>query len=118
MLSLALPGGYYFNPRPPRGGRLIEKVSTADTREISIHVLREEDDFPYAVQWPVPPAISIHVLREEDDCNNSSRSVPHNHFNPRPPRGGRRDFLPQPFGAINFNPRPPRGGRLSFISCR
>ena len=21
MLSLALPGGYYFNPRPPRGGR-------------------------------------------------------------------------------------------------
>ena len=34
-------------------------------------------------------AISIHALREEGDPPNLPRSVPAQHFNPRPPRGGR-----------------------------
>ena len=33
---------------------------------ISIHVLREEDDFMFA-EHIIPSEISIHVLREEDD---------------------------------------------------
>ena len=37
-----------------------------DQNEISIHVLREEDDTD-SLRVAVPLAISIHVLREEDD---------------------------------------------------
>ena len=33
------------------------------------------------------------------------------HFNPRPPRGGRRRQIPPPRQSTDFNPRPPRGGR-------
>ncbi len=34
----------YFNPRPPRGGRPRQLRQTAPPEGISIHVLREEDD--------------------------------------------------------------------------
>ena len=33
------------------------------------------------------------------------------HFNPRPPRGGRRWRRKKRRVGYNFNPRPPRGGR-------
>ena len=33
------------------------------------------------------------------------------HFNPRPPRGGRRNLMLLVFMIFYFNPRPPRGGR-------
>ena len=37
------------------------------------------------------------------------------HFNPRPPRGGRRDVAARGLHpCLNFNPRPPRGGRLPY----
>ena len=55
-----------FNPRPPRGGRLLDKT------------LAEVQD-----------KISIHVLREEDDAKLSGLVSDNSHFNPRPPRGGR-----------------------------
>ena len=79
----------YFNPRPPRGGRLTQMGSIQTAVEISIHVLREEDDPDCRADRgcqadfnPRPPRggrprdgsgdaaaafISIHVLREEDD---------------------------------------------------
>ena len=79
-----------FNPRPPRGGRLQFYNFTAALYDISIHVLREEDDQQDMVQGShllefqstssarrttarrggalcLGAAISIHVLREEDD---------------------------------------------------
>ena len=34
----------YFNPRPPRGERLVSATSGEQTRSISIHALREESD--------------------------------------------------------------------------
>ena len=38
-------------------------------------------------------------------------------FNPRPPRGGRRQLMRAALGKdADFNPRPPRGGRLSTSS--
>ena len=56
--------------------------------------------------------ISIHAPREGGDFTALSTNFVFLHFNPRPPRGGRRPtrsarsrFLP------HFNPRPPRGGR-------
>ena len=68
-----LPGGkskfYYsinFNPRPPRGGRPDYVCAFWMVFAISIHVLREEDDF-VKCNSPRVAIISIHVLREEDD---------------------------------------------------
>ena len=78
--------------------------------------------------------ISIHALREEGDRQTSRKGADHEHFYPRPPRGGRLGkveklagdfrFLSTPsarratgrrgifarFG-LDFYPRPPRGGR-------
>ena len=57
---------WYFNPRPPCGGRRLIGEMSLRPRNISIHVLRVEDDLPME-----PPTtthqISIHVLRMEDD---------------------------------------------------
>ena len=78
--------------------------------------------------------ISIHAPREGGDSSaNRCRSC-WIHFNPRPPRGGRRcrgarvsvcwqisihapreggdgDNIADMRSKVNFNPRPPRGGR-------
>ena len=56
-----------FNPRPPRGERLLHDRRQRERRPISIHALREEGD--------------------PDPCGRF-RGQPD--FNPRPPRGGRR----------------------------
>ena len=101
----------YFNPRPPRGGRLkrhlsgclvvYEFQSTPSARRatvsrrrsvprqhISIHALREEGDHQrHTVLYSV--AISIHALREEGDTKSHGFNEKQNDFNPRPPRGGR-----------------------------
>ena len=37
-------GAMYFNPRPPRGERRIQKDRKTEDRQISIHALREESD--------------------------------------------------------------------------
>ena len=58
---------YYFYPRPPRGGRLFLSIALIRITNISIHVLREEDDLP-----------AIRYARGIADD-----------FYPRPPRGGR-----------------------------
>ena len=79
---------------------------------ISIHALREEGDTSFAISvvmaarfQSTPSArratisghcdrltcrISIHALREEGDSCLSCSSTVICHFNPRPPRGGRR----------------------------
>ena len=102
-----------FNPRPPRGGRLL-----------SVHLV------------DVLLVISIHAPREGGRPNRLLSSFPCRHFNPRPPRGGRQGlveayagikifqstppargathtYTSRPQTANHFNPHPPRGGRLS-----
>ena len=56
--------------------------------------------------------ISIHAPREGGDCCMPAMPALDDHFNPRPPRGGRRN-APTHRHRIDsyFNPRPPRGGR-------
>ena len=56
----------HFNPRPPRGGRPLGVIETA-----------EQD------------GISIHALREEGDSSDLWSKRQNAYFNPRPPRGGR-----------------------------
>ena len=100
---------------------------------ISIHALREEGDQVKPI-FVVADLISIHALREEGDptCSQMARRnvlflstpsarratwplrpapQPAYHFYPRPPRGGRLDYLRRSPLYTHFYPRPPRGGR-------
>ena len=65
--------GWYFYPRPPRGGRRIVLRLRDFSLRISIHVLREEDDL-LPVSGENALDISIHVLREEDDADTTTAS--------------------------------------------
>ena len=79
---------FYFNPRAPRGARLRRNTKIIGKRTISIHVPREGHD-----------GIS-HFL-------SKSRG----NFNPRAPRGARRASRVIRRRNSNFNPRAPRGAR-------
>ena len=106
-------GILYFNPRPPRGGRLFgmrtqkrskKFQSTPSARratvreiaffsgdfDISIHALREEGDLSCDAVDSGDAEISIHALREEGDFFGAIMRLRKGDFNPRPPRGGRR----------------------------
>ena len=102
---------YYFNPRPPRGGR--HKAADAAEKEarISIHALREEGDVDgssvdmYKIKFQSTPS----ARRATSTTTKSCPSL--HYFNPRPPRGGRQWQNPARICLNYFNPRPPRGGR-------
>ena len=103
---------FYFNPRPPGGGRhgtssLTGRVSkfqstspgwrttidtgySLDIEFISIHVPRVEDDNHGKGTRKRNQYISIHVPRVEDDLPALSGGAQKNYFNPRPPGGGRQ----------------------------
>ena len=127
-----------FNPRPPRGGRPHGDRRKVVLSGISIHAPREGGDLASAIPFllvfdkfqSTPPArgatssttlltllymISIHAPREGGDWSWRTYPPPCWHFNPRPPRGGRRRRgRSSSLWTRYFNPRPPRGGRLSF----
>ena len=86
---LSRPQIRHFYPRPPRGGRLQQRLVHSGILRISIHALREEGDSTRWIRWHSPI-----------------------YFYPRPPRGGRPSQVDHPpFHLIHFYPRPPRGGR-------
>ena len=125
---------FYFNPRPPRGGRPLPSIGIVTLSAISIHALREEGD-PLVPNFDVCTnrfqstpsarrathniysvrdniAISIHALREEGDpvfANLGEQAVLFQ-STPSARRATVASFcrclLP-----VDFNPRPPRGGR-------
>ena len=78
-----------FNPRPPRGGRPASNVCVTPRKHISIHALREEGDTRRSTTSAGSSRISIHALREEGDGRERGGLNATQHFNPRPPRGGR-----------------------------
>ena len=110
-----MPRSRYFYPRPPRGGRLTvtgrllyiwlflstssarrtthQRCIQRSRRDISIHVLREEDDVSLKAFEVSDASISIHVLREEDDPSQPAGPAEGVYFYPRPPRGGRPPML-------------------------
>ncbi len=100
----------YFNPRPPRGGRLyFRKHLHPDISFQSTPSARRATGFSRKYQFG--EMISIHALREEGDATSPSSVAVSAYFNPRPPRGGRRDNKNGESEHADFNPRPPRGGR-------
>ena len=78
----------YFNPRTPRGVRLL-----------------------FATLLEGHNAISIHAPREGCDRRTSAPSETSSYFNPRTPRGVRRTKSSEVPNDQNFNPRTPRGVR-------
>ncbi len=80
---------YYFNPRPPWGGRLSFPAVGA----------RRRMNFN-----PRPPWGGRRVF-PDTNCYFVK------YFNPRPPWGGRLDTVALPLFINHFNPRPPWGGR-------
>ena len=123
----------YFNPRPLRGGRpfsLPDKntrlrfQSTPPARGatrlqcflrlfagISIHAPREGGDIKLSTRSTPSSVISIHAPRKGGDLLTPPFPIDPQHFNPRPPRGGRHPVPGGGDGTDNFNPRPPQGGR-------
>ena len=108
----------YFNPRPPRGGRLGVVCWMGSCVCISIHAPREGGDADLALDEcggddfnPRPP--------RGGRPNSDTIELQHWDFNPRPPRGGRLDCARSiSRTAIDFNPRPPRGGRRESQSMQ
>ena len=84
----------HFYPRPPGGGRQHLSAIFEPLPEISIHALRVEgDELAEAVN--IELAISIHALRVEGDGAVLYFVRPASqYFYPRPPGGGRHEYLP------------------------
>ena len=101
----------YFNPRPPRGGRLnfycliflfflFQSTSSARRTTASALTILLQAVFQStssarrttysSLSLTFSAFISIHVLREEDDAFRSLSISGLSNFNPRPPRGGRQ----------------------------
>ena len=87
---------FYFNPLPPRGGRLAAKVLTGRGNKFQ----------------STPSAWRETLSRH---CSAFATI----YFNPLPPRGGRPRQAATHAQGLDFNPLPPRGGRRSlFIRSR
>ena len=127
----AKPQLLYFNPRPPRGGRPrrayrqctpprfqstppARGATAARRREagravISIHAPREGGDMsPSSIMYNM--LISIHAPREGGDPLLLGAFDSYRHFNPRPPRGGRRRRLWRRHGSGAISIHAPREG--------
>ena len=77
-----------FNPRFPRGKRLIPAASSQRNFTISIHASREGSDAS-CTHLTAHCLISIHASREGSDRSESKQWVIVRDFNPRFPRGKR-----------------------------
>ena len=77
----------HFNPRPPRGGRLL-----------------------FVPDFPFDDMISIHAPREGGDRRKIGTIANTINFNPRPPRGGRRQGRKHCQLSSRFQSTPPARG--------
>ena len=109
-----------FQSTPPARGATLRYVRQRGKCGISIHAPREGGD---QVSRPYPHKIALFQSTPPARGATQGRNlwaVESMDFNPRPPRGGRRQ---QAYGGgrarkKNFNPRPPRGGRRQKPALR
>ena len=100
----------HFNPRPPRGGRPYKTFDDLRKKQISIHAPREGGDTtpPYAAK---AAKISIHAPREGGDVFMAALLTSLG-ISIHAPREGGDDLTGCDMEVcLYFNPRPPRGGR-------
>ena len=109
----------HFNPRPPRGGRLLCVI-------LSILITRFQSTPPARGATLVCAVdcrnfrISIHAPREGGDSPGSTGVPSHGYFNPRPPRGGRLCLCGTAIELSCISIHAPReGGDTAVpVSCR
>ena len=80
-----------FQSTPPARGATWREVASALDKMISIHAPREGGDFDETICERLAAYISIHAPREGGDGVRVGHRSGADHFNPRPPRGGRLD---------------------------
>ena len=134
MISGTYTRGFYFYPRPPRGGRQFAVLTPAADSSISIHALREEGDChldrvfqgfegflstPSARRATYLPdtveqaeQISIHALREEGDRVGALAAADMQISIHALREEGDCGQCTGCRLRKHFYPRPPRGGRL------
>ena len=111
---------FYFNPRPPWGGRLdaFHGIAPTGTFQSTPSVGRATN-----TAGMLTPCLIFQSTPSVGRAT-SPRRIPFPqqlHFNPRPPWGGRLMHCPFLFPQEHFNPRPPWGGRRrrqSYIHAR
>ena len=116
--SDACPSGHtrksgIFQSTPSVGRATATRVRVAGVHRISIHALREESDVD-TFRFACGHVISIHALREEGDTPVHRRSAKSGYFNPRPPRGGRREGK-TPFHVDDLFQSTPSARRATFL---
>ena len=80
---------------------------------ISIHALRGESDQMAHILAALMPEFQSTPSARRATRRRPEERLYRLHFNPRPPRGGRRGFNDFLLLVGDFNPRPPRGERLT-----
>ena len=124
----------YFNPRPPRGERLMVRIQIVVVIMISIHAPREGSDSSVCREYPAsryfnprPPRGERHVARKIKLSHWQFQSTPpargatrckyhlgrKENISIHAPREGSDTLMDTYSSQIsnNFNPRPPRGER-------
>ena len=107
-----------FQSTPPARGATPALRPAPKPAAISIHAPREGGDGEVWGKYHPDANISIHAPREGGDSVGQLRLVRLKDFNPRPPRGGRRQRMAFNARHGDFNPRPPRGGRLWAVVAK
>ena len=106
----------YFNPRPPRGGRPCKCHCTRRPPLISIHAPREGGDGVFdLVQARISAFQSTPPARGATLHTRQRQRFSILHFNPRPPRGGRRCQIPTPARITLFQSTPPARGATGLL---
>ncbi len=95
---------------PHAGSDVQFLASRADVHSVSIHAPHAGSDSRLRRDRPTAP-VSIHAPHAGSDSAVSGMAIAADCFNPRSPRGERRQSIEEPSIRRCFNPRSPRGER-------
>ena len=105
-----------FNPRPPRGGRLLAHIVAACAGNISIHAPREGGDVITTVLL-FRASISIHAPREGGDVNPPAGRNSVNGFQSTPPARGATSKIVETDSLYElFQSTPPARGATATMT--
>ena len=99
-----------FNPRPPRGGRLLAVLRIGVVHRISIHAPREGGDLQVVQHGIVRLGISIHAPREGGDGGLLATPYTRTISIHAPREGGDRALAAHPRSLSLFQSTPPARG--------
>ena len=107
-----------FQSTPPARGATKTRLLKIAKQKISIHAPREGGDIDFDAIKKGTMDISIHAPREGGDNAARRTSEEVHHFNPRPPRGGRRPGLGPCAIALRISIHAPREGGDAIRAAR